>query len=482
MNIKHFVKGMIGALLLGSSGFVVAKETAVIRLESGVALMKDESKLEDAVREFEGVLLAEGKSKKLAAEARYRMAECFLKLGDRSRAKRQVEKLLAAYPKENRWVEKAAALIPSGPEFAAVTWQDGEFAIYDVKIPTGQVVGQYYSVIVASEEDGEPTWTGYFTRTAGGLSQTEVEFDTQFLQPIRSRAFFANVGEFEGVFGEDGSWEVRNAVSQEVTASGKAKPGLMLHDNDQSIHLIRLLPNEVGDKISLPIVVVMMGGSQLDFELEAVSHESVETGLGEFDCVKYRTNIHQDFWVQRDEGRYLVKMKLPGATLELREVRTGWDRESLLPIESEKGHGKIVAPGGSFEIPAVDNNEVFRFRLTDAELRYQVATVELQDTANFLEELRGKNRETVDHFFKNTGGEQVDIVVDDEGWQEWEREDGLSATVGMCTTTTGEIVSERLQMCSHGKAKTLVLTFDCREGGGEQVVELARMMFESWEE
>lgn len=465
-----------------SSNFVVAKETAVIRLERGVALMKDESKLEDAIREFEGVLLAEGQSKKLGAEARYRIAECFLKLGQKEKAKNQVGALSEHYPEENRWVIKAMSLLPAGPDFAPVTWEDGEFAIYDVKIPTGQVVGQYYTSVIASEEDGEPTWTGYFTRTAGGLCQTEVEFDARSLQPIRSKAFFANVGEFEGVFGVDGSWEVRNLVSQEVTASGKAKPGQMLHDNDQSIHLIRLLPNEVGDKIALPIVVVMMGGSKLDFELEAVAHESVETAMGEFDCVKYKTNINQDFWVQREQARYLVKMKLPGATLELREVRTGWSPEDLVPIESAKGHGEIVAPGGSFEIPVADNKEVFRFRLTDSELRYQVATVELQDTANFLGELRGKNRETVEHFFKNTGGEQVEIAVDSEGWKEWEREDGLTAIAGICKTTVGEIVSERLQMCSHGKTKTLVLTFDCRDGGSEGVLELARAMFESWEE
>lgn len=88
------------ALLLSGSGF--GDETAVTRLERGVILMKDETKLREAISEFEEVLLAESKSKKLAAEARYRMAKCYLDLGEEEQAKQQVDALKEDYDEGNQ--------------------------------------------------------------------------------------------------------------------------------------------------------------------------------------------------------------------------------------------------------------------------------------------------------------------------------------------------------------------------------------------
>ena len=76
----------IGAFLSLSAMSLEAEESPIIRLERGVSLMQDDAKIEEALKEFEQVLLVDKNSKKLAAEAHYRMAECYLKLGHEEKA------------------------------------------------------------------------------------------------------------------------------------------------------------------------------------------------------------------------------------------------------------------------------------------------------------------------------------------------------------------------------------------------------------
>jgi len=308
MRIKNIItKTLILSAVTMSCSTIEGKESAAVRLERGVNLMGDSKQLEKAILEFEAVLLSEEKSKKIGAEARYRLMECYLKLNEPDKAKKQLKVLHKNYTNENPWAIKGGELLPNGIEFSPVPWTDGELSIYDVKLPNGTIIGQYYSVIKASEENGEKTWTGHFTRTSGSLSQSSVEFSKNpDFSLIRSRGYMQGVGDFEMNFNNNKSWEVKDVSSNVITANGDLKSGDALFDNDQSIHLLRLLPNEIGDKTLLPIVAVLMGGMQLDFELEAVDTEKIETELGEFDCVKYKSNIYQDFWVQKDGHRYLA--------------------------------------------------------------------------------------------------------------------------------------------------------------------------------
>ena len=464
-----------------SSGVLVANESAVVRLERGVKLMTEGKQLEDAILEFKAVLAAEKKSKKLSAEARYRLAKCYLKLNKTDDVKKQIDALKKGYASDNTWVKKGLVLYPSGPQFVPVPWNDGEFSIYDVKLANGEVVGQYYTIIKASEKNGKNTWTGYFTRTSGGLSQTLVEFNHEDFSLIQSRGFMQGLGSFEADFKEGKPWEVKNSNSGEVTATGEIAPGEKLFDNDQSVHLLRLLPNEIGDKVTLPLVVVFMGGSKLDFTIEAIAHEKITTELGEFDCVKYKTNINQEFWVQRDGTRNLVKMKLPGAYLELKEVRKGWNENTAVVLKSKNEHGKITSPKGAIKLPVTDNKKVYRCRLTDSKLRFQLGLIELQDTKNFLKSVRGKNKETVKLLFKNMTTEAIGIQVDENKWQDLSRKDEVKATLGVCKVTQGELEHERILLSSNINGKTLVLTFDCNLGESNNVIKLAQEMFESWE-
>lgn len=472
----------IGAFLSLSAMSLGGEESPIIRLERGVSLMQDDTKIEEALKEFEQVLLVDENSKKLAAEAHYRMAECYLKLGHKEKAQEHVETLREDYQAENKWVEKSVHLLPSGPNFIEPTWGDGELATYEVKLPNGTVVGHFLSGVKAVKKGSEKIWTGYFTRTGGGFSQSRVDFSSKTMKPIQVHSYMESNGEFRTHFKEDGSWEVENLLNSRKTASGQAKPGMLLFDNDQSIHLLRLLPNEIGEEVALPIVVAFMGGHELNFTLKATAHETVSTTAGKFDCVKYESNINQDFWVQRDGPRHLVKMSLIGATLELSKLDLNWNGNEATLLKSEKEHGAVRVPANTFTLPMIDNKKVFRSRLTDEDLRYFVSLVELQDTSNFENDVQGKNKETLELLFKNMNKGSQKLTVDEQAWDEWSHPDGKKAAVGSYLLKQGELEFERLQLCSHGKKKTLTLTFDLRPGEREKVLPLAKEIFTSWEE
>lgn len=78
MKTKQLVKVLPLVLTLSTA----QAQTAAERLEQGVQLQSAEGDLKGAITEYQAVLKATAKSQRLAAEARYRLAECYAKLGD----------------------------------------------------------------------------------------------------------------------------------------------------------------------------------------------------------------------------------------------------------------------------------------------------------------------------------------------------------------------------------------------------------------
>jgi hypothetical protein len=64
---------------------VCSAQTAAERLEQGVQLQTTEGNVTAAIEEYKAVLKAAARSHRLAAEARYRLVECFATLGNNQR-------------------------------------------------------------------------------------------------------------------------------------------------------------------------------------------------------------------------------------------------------------------------------------------------------------------------------------------------------------------------------------------------------------
>ena len=87
-------------------------QTAAERLEQGVQLQSTEGNLKGAIAEYEAVLKSAAKSRRLAAEARYRLAECYSKLGKETEMKTHLKALRSDFPSDNKSVIKAESMSP----------------------------------------------------------------------------------------------------------------------------------------------------------------------------------------------------------------------------------------------------------------------------------------------------------------------------------------------------------------------------------
>ncbi|MGC6563990.1 MAG: tetratricopeptide repeat protein [Akkermansiaceae bacterium] len=122
---------------------MVSGQTAAERLEQGVQLQTAEGDLNAAIEEYKAVLKATAKSQRLAAEARYRLAECFASLGNKELMNAHLKLLREEFPADNKWVVKAATLAPADWEFTARPWKDGQLHIYEIYLPNGTNVGNF---------------------------------------------------------------------------------------------------------------------------------------------------------------------------------------------------------------------------------------------------------------------------------------------------------------------------------------------------
>ncbi|MEM9079716.1 MAG: tetratricopeptide repeat protein [Verrucomicrobiota bacterium] len=471
------------AVLLGGSG-LMANETAVTRLERGVALMADESKLKDAIREFEGVLLAESKSKKLGAEARYRIAKCYLDLGDEEKAKKQVEKLKEEYDGENRWVKKAVGLLAAGIPFQDVPWVAGEFFEYEIQLPNGEKAGSFYITIQEHEFEGEETWVSMFTRAGDNLMQTRVDFLKDNLRPVEADGYSNLFGSVEMEFEEDGAWRMRRLPSGEFLRTAEAKAGgwagSPFYENDQTMQLMRMIPTEVGTEVTMPLLAALQGGDFFDFEIKAVAHETITVPAGEFECVKYETNIQQTFWVALEGARPIVKMGLGMASVVLMDTDEVWDWREPLEHGVEVIGGEVITPEGAIYVSRRSNEKRFKMRFTDGRFRFQVGDIEVWDNSKRPKEEGKSGQELIEWAASGIGKHATSFELDEDAWKTVEVGEDLEGTFGRGHLKLGELETERTFLVVRGPKKTLVLHLDHLSSRTDQVEELMMEMAKSW--
>lgn len=377
-----------------------ADETAASRLERGVELMQDEAKLKEAIRQFEGVLRAESQSRKLAAEAHFHLAKCYLAMDEPERAAAQLEMLREGWPAENPWVIRAASLMPEPSIFGPASWESGEFLTYDIVTPGGQNVGRMHSAVVASEEDGADTWTGWTFRRSDGVMLSRIEFLAENYRPVKGRLSSPAMGEVVLTMDEDGAWRTERPDGGEALQQGEATDGgweaAPIYDNDEVMHLMRTLPKAIGSKVTIPITTALLGGGRIDFELEAKRHDTIEVPAGRFDCVFYESNINQNFWIELAGRKRIVKIEAGMVEIDLVEIDEDWEPTQPTALESEALGVSLELPAGILETPVADNKEVYRFGMVDRRFRIREGMVEIQPTSNFNEDLRGSEEVLMD--------------------------------------------------------------------------------------
>lgn len=388
-------------------------QTAAERLEQGVQLQSTEKNYTAAIAEYKEVLKAGAKSERLAAEARFRLVECFSELGNDERAKHHLEALRAGFAADNKWVVKAAAMGPKDWNFEGSPWEDEKLHTYEVKLPNGVVLGHYMMASRLLNAEAR-RWEVSAIRSAGGKSVCRTVFNGDSYEAESARWVMDVLGDITMKFGEKGmvkivdSWD---GSKKGLYDHGKSENSQVpMFENEQMMQVIRALKQEVGTKQKSIICVGINGGVSIPFNLEVTGHEEIETTAGKFSCVKIESSIKPVYYVSRGEKRELVRIDMGEVRIDLTKTED-WNVNEPKKLRSREFGATVELPGAMCASPPNVDEEVYRVQLWSSDFAGTWGLLEINKKSNLLPEARKGSREyakVLHEGFKRTlGGFEV---------------------------------------------------------------------------
>jgi len=425
-------------------------QTAAERLEQGVQLQSAEGDFKGAIAEYKEVLKAAAKSQRLAAEARYRLAECFSSLGKLDRMKDQLKALREDFPADNKWVQRAATMDSRVWAFEGTPWQDGAIHTYEVRLPNDEVMGHF---ILATRllEKSSGKWESIGVRSAGVRSLSRSIFQGKDYQCQSARWYLEDHGDVTINFGEGGKVKVVDSATGEERGtydhSKSADPSIPMFENEQAIQILRTLNQEVGTKQQTIICAAHNSGLPISFDLEVTGHVEIEVGAGKYSCAKIETSIMQTFYVSRGEDRELVRMDMGTAKIDLAKMET-WNREKPRKIRSREFGATIMLPGTMLNCPPNVDREVYRVQLWASDFAGTAGLLEINKKSNLVARAQTGSRDyaTVLHEGFKANFDEFEVSPE---WDEIEI--NRVKAVGMkVKTRKGEVVTHAYQVHAVG--------------------------------
>ena len=275
-------------------------------LEKGIYTEETKGDIDSAIAIYQRLIAESDVNRSLAAEAQFRLGECFLKKNRTADATAAFKKLIQDFPQEKKLVAKARQYLPKDIVFGPVPWIDGERLQLNMSAAGGADIGTAeYRADFVQQANGQKTWRVGCRLMAGPQSVSSVDADADSFRPISSHWKHSMLGEVWATYGTD---EVKIKRAGNPAPSTIPMEGAVL-DNEEAMHAMRRLPLQVGYKTTLPIITPL-GGSAISIGLEVVGKETVEVPAGKFDCFKVHLSlVNQDFWFSDDAHRYIVKFE-----------------------------------------------------------------------------------------------------------------------------------------------------------------------------
>lgn len=353
MQAMHLLSPAAAIWLLTSVLGVLAAHAATnLELQLEAAIYEEETVGDvQAALEIYQAILAEGEGQRpILARAHERMAGCYLRLGREEEARRELRKVIDAYPEETAIVDRARQFLSRQPPLEPTPWLDGEVLTYVIRLPTGVPFGIYAFAVESRREDGVDAWQirvrRYHDSGLNDQGRSLAIVEQESMRPLRSEFVHRLYGSAQTSYGE-GSYRLETHG-----ASGPAEVQSVEHegtvfDNEEWIYLTRRLPLALGYKTSLPLNTYAHP-QPLDVSFEVTAQTQVEVPAGSFEAYKAETSIGQTFFYSTGRERYLVKMKLPGADAELVAVSQRREAESKLFHDEALGFALTAPPGWLF--------------------------------------------------------------------------------------------------------------------------------------
>jgi hypothetical protein len=386
-------------------------------LEKGIYSEETKGDLDAAIVIYQQVVSEVKAGQSLAAQAQFRLGQCYLKKNKTAEANAAFEKLIHDFPDERALVAKARGHLPAQPTLGPVPWVDGERLQLKLKLPAGLEIGVLETRADLVDMGGKKVWRVGRLMSGGGQSISTVEVDADTFRPITSHWKHSMIGEVSAVFSADEA-ELRRPGSPEMQ---KVTLDKTVFDNEECFHLLRRLPLKVGYKSTVPVITTLGGGVVIGLDVEVDKKETIEVPAGKFDCLRLQMKVPPTtFWFSDDEHRYLVKFDGGGAVGELTSISQRKLGASY-PYVNE-------ATGVSFTLPA---DWVVQFRakdkpaapdsyaLTDAKADAEAAVVDLYATDSMKDESRKSPRAWAEAEIKTNYSKALkDLKVRADSWKD----------------------------------------------------------------
>ncbi len=249
-------------------------------------------------------------------------------------------------------------------------WEDGERLHYQIRLPTGRVMGAVYHHMTSAVVDGVAAWRlevrKMVMNQADNYGVSQVWADRATFQPLRSTFRHGILGNADATYGTDGV-----AITSGERSTRVDDVSLIL-DHEQLLFLVRRLPLAPGNTKNLRVLPTWMGDI-LDVTLTVRASEPCRVPAGDFDClpIDVVTGANQEtLWLSDDSDRRVVRLETGGATIELVD-RDHVDPEAPVPFGlADFGFTGSLPPGWQpyeFRPPGRRHGAMVRFLGPDAD-------------------------------------------------------------------------------------------------------------------
>jgi hypothetical protein len=312
-----------------------APESPSELLEKGIYNQDTKGDFDSAITIYQRVVAEASSNQSLAAQAQFRLGQCYLKKNRPADATAAFEKLIHDFPNQKQLIAQARAYIPDGLELQPIPWVDGERMQLNIALASGMDIGtaEYRADLVAPV-NGRQVWRVGCRMMAGPQSVSAVDVDAETFRPLTSHWKHSLLGEVNATYKPD---------ELEIQRVGRSQPDKVpldstVYDNEEAVHLIRRLPLQVGYKTTLPVLPTLGAATTLSISLEVQGKETIEVPAGKFDCfVVHLGLVNQTFWFSADAHRYLVKFEAGPVTAQLTSITQRKSGEAVVFRDDELG-------------------------------------------------------------------------------------------------------------------------------------------------
>lgn len=320
-------------------------ESAAELLEKGIYTEQTIGDLTAAIEIYSQVVEDAAANRPHIAQAQLRLGMCYLKIDDTAKARETLGTLIQEFPEQERLVAQARELLTTAKPALAldpVPWKDGEFLQYDIKLPTGKVLGRLYQMAESAVVDGVDAWKleqrKFFFSASDSFGVSRVWVDRHTQRPIHSTFRNGVIGAANAVYGPDGAEITGGETDLHIDSDQE------IYDNEQGTHLMRMLPLALGYKTRISFLPTWTG-TVIDVGLEVTGIESCQVPVGTFDCFVVGLDVGQTLWISTGPERRVVKLEAGGAIIELSKIGQA-QSETLKPFGLKDFGFSSTLPGG----------------------------------------------------------------------------------------------------------------------------------------